>query len=141
MLRMENETQRKKPPTSQVSQHLGQTLDAYTDGGLTVFKTVWGCPLYLEGSLSLHLLPLSPGGGLLPHSMAPASTPALDLLSGSLSSGCSEFQDACPWAHGSCSLCGLCLWVGVGPGPAFNDTVFQDSGSWTPCAPAGKLQA
>ena len=36
---------------------------------------------------------------------------------------------------------GLCLWVGAGPGCAFNDTVFQGSGSWTQSAPPGKLQA
>lgn len=31
-------------------------------------------------------------GGLLTRNVAPASTPAPDLLSGNLSSGCSEFQ-------------------------------------------------
>lgn len=90
MLRMENEAQRKKPPTSQVYQHLGQTLDAYTDEGLTIFKTVWAVPLYLEGSLPLHLLPESPGGGTaVPQhgpSCHPCSRPALDLSSGAVNS-------------------------------------------------------
>nr|KAF6505946.1 hypothetical protein HJG63_007823 [Rousettus aegyptiacus] len=55
---------------------------------LTTFK-LWAHPLNL-GAGSLFLRTCSQSllvGGQLSHSMAPAATPALDLLSGSLSSG------------------------------------------------------
>lgn len=79
MLRMENEAQRKKPPTSQVYQHLGQTLDAYTDEGLSLRQSglslcTWRDLFLCTCSQSLLV------GGQLSHSMAPAATPALDLL-------------------------------------------------------------
>lgn len=140
MLRMENEAQRKKPPTSQVYQHLGQTLDAYTDEGLSLRQSGLALCTWRDLFLCTCSQSLLVGGTAVPQhgpSRHPCSRPALR----EPVFRCSEFQDACPWAHGSCSLCGLCLWVGVGPGPAFNDTVFQGSGSWTLCAPAGKLQA
>lgn len=73
MLQMGNEAWRRKPLASLVSQHLGQSLDAYTDGELTTLLCTWG------GSLPLHSLP-EPSQvqveGLLSRSMAPASTPA-----------------------------------------------------------------